>query len=82
MTLVFLFGQGKCVNGKTHIGRPWQRADVYKRQMWMKHALELTPNLEIHQAEIVRLDVQNGHVCGVCLLYTSSTAGVVHSNRG
>lgn len=33
--------------------------------MWMKHALELTPNLEIHQAEIVRLDVQNGHVCGV-----------------
>ena len=31
----------------------------------MKHALELTPNLEIHQAEIVRLDVQDGHVCGV-----------------
>lgn len=22
----FLFGKGKCVNGKTQIGRPWQRA--------------------------------------------------------
>ena len=41
------------------------QTDRKRYHMWMKHALELTPNLEIHQAEIVRLDVQNGHVCGV-----------------
>ena len=41
------------------------QTDRKRYHMWMKHALELTPNLEIHQAEIVRLDVQDGHVCGV-----------------
>ena len=38
------------------------QTDRKRYHMWMKHALELTPNLEIHQAEIVRLDVQSGHV--------------------
>ena len=33
--------------------------------MWMKHALEKTPNLDIHQAEIVAVDIQEGKVCGV-----------------
>ena len=37
------------------------QTDRKRYHMWMEHALELTPNLEIHQAEIVRLDVQNGH---------------------
>ena len=41
------------------------QTDRKRYHMWMKHALELTPDLEIHQAEIVRLDVQDGHVCGV-----------------
>ena len=33
--------------------------------MYMKKALEDTPNLDIKQAEIVGLDIQSGHVCGV-----------------
>ena len=31
----------------------------------MKHALEQTANLDIHQGEIVGVDVQDGKVCGV-----------------
>ena len=32
----------------------------------MKHALEQTPNLFIHQAEVTGLKVEGGRVCGVC----------------
>ena len=32
---------------------------------YMKHALEQTPGLAIHQAEVVALEVENGHVKGV-----------------
>ena len=31
----------------------------------MKHALELTPGLAIHQAEVVSIEVEDGHVKGV-----------------
>ena len=41
------------------------QTDRKRYHMDMKHALELTPNLDIHQAEIVGLDVQDGHVAGV-----------------
>ena len=41
------------------------QTDRKRYHMYMKHALELTPNLDIHQAEIVGLDVQDGHVEGV-----------------
>ncbi len=33
--------------------------------MYMKHALEMTPGLDIHQAEITGIDVQDGQVKGV-----------------
>lgn len=33
--------------------------------MYMKHALEMTPGLAIHQAEITGIDVQDGQVKGV-----------------
>ena len=41
------------------------QTDRKRYHMYMKHALELTPNLDIHQAEIVAMDVQDGHVAGV-----------------
>ena len=41
------------------------QTDRKRYHMWMKHALEKTENLEIHQAEIVAVDVQDGEVCGV-----------------
>ena len=39
--------------------------DRKRYHMWMKHALEKTPNLDIHQAEIVAVDIQEGKVCGI-----------------
>ena len=41
------------------------QTDRKRYHMWMKHALEKTPNLDIHQAEIVTVDIQEGKVCGV-----------------
>ncbi|MGN0651912.1 MAG: tRNA uridine-5-carboxymethylaminomethyl(34) synthesis enzyme MnmG [Gemmiger sp.] len=41
------------------------QTDRKRYHIWMKHALEMTPNLELHQGEIVGLDVRDGHVCGV-----------------
>ena len=41
------------------------QTDRKRYHMWMKHALEKTPNLDIHQAEIVAVDIRNGKVCGV-----------------
>lgn len=41
------------------------QTDRKRYHIWMKHALEQTPNLDIHQAEVVRLDIQNGVVAGV-----------------
>ena len=41
------------------------QTDRKQYHIYMKHALELTPNLDIHQAEVVSLDVKDGHVCGV-----------------
>ena len=41
------------------------QTDRKRYHMWMKHALEQTPNLAIHQAEVVALQVQDGAVCGV-----------------
>ena len=41
------------------------QTDRKRYHIYMKHALELTPNLDIHQAEIVGITVQNGHVTGV-----------------
>ena len=41
------------------------QTDRKSYHMWMKHALEKTPNLDIHQAEIVAVDIRDGKVCGV-----------------
>ena len=41
------------------------QTDRKRYHMYMKHALELTPNLDIHQAEIVGLEVRDDHVTGV-----------------
>ena len=41
------------------------QTDRKRYHMWMKHALEKTPNLDIHQAEIVAADIQEGKVCGI-----------------
>ena len=41
------------------------QTDRKRYHMWMKHALELTPNLDIHQGEIVALDIEKGRVQGV-----------------
>ena len=41
------------------------QTDRKRYHMWMKHALEKTQNLDIHQAEIVAVDIQEGKVCGV-----------------
>ena len=41
------------------------QTDRKRYHMWMKHALEKTPNLDIHQAEIVAVDSREGKVCGV-----------------
>ena len=41
------------------------QTDRKRYHMWMKHALEKTPNLDIHQTEIVAVDIQEGKVCGV-----------------
>ena len=41
------------------------QTDRKRYHMWMKHALELTPNLDIHQGEVVALDIEGGRVRGV-----------------
>ena len=41
------------------------RSDRRRYNAWMKHALELTPGLAIHQAEVVRIEVEAGQVRGV-----------------
>ena len=44
------------------------QTDRKRYHIWMKHALEQTANLDIHQGEIVGVDVQDGKVCGVFTL--------------
>ena len=41
------------------------QTDRKRYHMWMKHALEKTQNLDIHQAEIVAVDIRDCKVCGV-----------------
>src|SRR5699024_8092779 len=41
------------------------QTDRRRYNAWMKHALELTPGLAIHQAEVVRIEVEAGQVRGV-----------------
>ena len=41
------------------------QTDRKRYHMWMKHALELTPNLDVHQGEVVALDTAEGRVQGV-----------------
>lgn len=41
------------------------QTDRKRYHMWMKHALEKTQNLDIHQAEIVAVDIRDGKICGV-----------------
>ena len=41
------------------------QTDRKRYHIWMKHALEQIANLDIHQGEIVGVDVQDGKVCGV-----------------
>ena len=41
------------------------QTDRRRYNIWMKHALERTPNLAIHQAEIVSVEVEAGQVRGV-----------------
>ena len=41
------------------------QTDRKRYHEYMKHALELTPGLAIHQAEIISIEVENGHVKGV-----------------
>ena len=63
------------------------QTDRKRYHMWMKHALEKTPNLDIHQAEVVGVDVQDGKIVGVvtalggyygckaCVIATGTTLG-------
>lgn len=41
------------------------QTDRKRYHMWMKHALEKTENLDIHQAEVVGVDVQDGKIVGI-----------------
>lgn len=41
------------------------QTDRRRYNAWMKHALELTPGLAIHQAEVVCIEVEAGQVRGV-----------------
>ena len=41
------------------------QTDRARYHTWMKHALEKTPNRNIHQAEITGLDIEGGRVRGV-----------------
>ena len=41
------------------------QTDRARYHTWMKHALEKTPNLDIHQAEITALDIEGERVRGV-----------------
>ena len=41
------------------------QTDRKRYHEYMKHALELTPGLAIHQAEVVGIEVENGHVKGI-----------------
>ncbi len=41
------------------------QTDRKRYHMYMKHALELTPGLAIHQAEVASLEVENGRVKGI-----------------
>ena len=41
------------------------QTDRKRYHEYMKHALELTPGLAIHQAEVVGIEVESGHVKGV-----------------
>ena len=49
------------------------QTDRKRYHIWMKHALEQTANLDIHQGEIVGVDVQDGKVCGVFTNCTATT---------
>ena len=63
------------------------QTDRKRYHIWMKHALEKTPNLDIHQAEVVGVDVQDGRIVGVvtalggyygckaCVIATGTTLG-------
>lgn len=63
------------------------QTDRKRYHIWMKHALEKTPNLDIHQAEVVGVDVQDGKIVGVvtalggyygckaCVIATGTTLG-------
>ena len=63
------------------------QTDRKRYHIWMKHALEKTANLDIHQAEIVGVDVQEGRIVGVitalggyygckaCVIATGTTLG-------
>ena len=50
------------------------QTDRRRYNAWMKHALELTPGLAIHQAEVVRIEVEAGQVRGVVTQLGVSTA--------
>ena len=41
------------------------QTDRKRYHMWMKHALEKTENLDIHQAEVTGVDVQDGKIVGI-----------------
>ena len=41
------------------------QTDRKRYHEYMKHALELTPGLAIHQAEVVSIEVEDGHVKGI-----------------
>ena len=63
------------------------QTDRKRYHMWMKHALEKTENLDIHQAEVVGVDVQDGKIVGIltalggyygckaCVIATGTTLG-------
>ena len=63
------------------------QTDRKRYHIWMKHALEKTPSLDIHQAEVVGVDVQDGKIVGVvtalggyygckaCVIATGTTLG-------
>ena len=55
------------------------QTDRKRYHEYMKHALELTPGLAIHQAEVVSIETENGRVKGVV---TQLNGGIQRQMRG
>ena len=54
------------------------QTDRKRYHEYMKHALELTPGLAIHQAAVVGIEVENGHVKGVVTQLNGEYLSLIH----